>query len=103
VAAPVAAGLTVPGPLDRPELLQWSYLPPPMSCAATTGSIRFDQTCSPVSRGRVRHGELREPGIAIAAGHQVEDHDEQILGHGAKDPQGDVGLVTGIRPHEDAE
>lgn len=48
-------------------------------------------------------GELREPGIAITAGHQIEDHDEQVLGDGAEDAQGDVGFVIGICPHEDAE
>jgi len=36
--------------------------------------------------------------MTIAAGYQIEDHDEQVLGDGAKDSQGDVGFVIGIRP-----
>jgi hypothetical protein len=41
--------------------------------------------------------------MTIAAGYQVKDHDKHVLGHRAMDPQSDVGLVLGIRSHEDAE
>jgi hypothetical protein len=51
----------------------------------------------------VWHGELWEPTMTITAGYQVEDHDKHVLGHRAMDPQGDIGLVIGIRSHEDAE
>ncbi len=49
------------------QLLQWSYLPPPMSCDTTTGSIRFDQTCSSVSRARCGMASSDGAGLILYA------------------------------------